>query len=145
LFLIRRFTPTDYEKVIEIEKEAFNEFNPLLFMMAYDSASDGFLIAENNGCAIGFIVGVVSASDEVRILSLAVSAMYQNRGIATALLKNFIGMYRAKGILSIKLEVRASNLRAQKLYMSLGFNTVKIIPSYYTDGEDGFQMVKLLI
>jgi len=145
LFLIRRFTPTDYEKVIEIEKEAFNEFNPLLFMMAYDSASDGFLIAENNGCAIGFIVGVVSASDEVRILSLAVSTVYQNRGIATALLKKFIEIYRAKGILSIKLEVRASNLRAQKLYMSLGFNTVKIIPSYYTDGEDGFQMVKLLI
>jgi len=145
LFLIRRFTPTDYEKVIEIEKEAFNEFNPLLFMMAYDSASDGFLIAENNGCAIGFIVGVVSASDEVRILSLAVSPTYQNRGIATALLKKFIEIYRAKGILSIKLEVRASNLRAQKLYMSLGFNTVKIIPSYYTDGEDGFQMVKLLI
>ncbi|HYA60642.1 MAG TPA: ribosomal protein S18-alanine N-acetyltransferase [Candidatus Acidoferrum sp.] len=145
MFLIRRFTPTDYEKVIEIEKEAFNEFNPLLFMMAYDSASDGFLIAENNGCAIGFIVGVVSASDEVRILSLAVSTVYQNRGIATALLKKFIEIYRAKGILSIKLEVRASNLRAQKLYMSLGFNTVKIIPSYYTDGEDGFQMVKLLI
>ena len=145
MFLIRRFTPTDYEKVIEIEKEAFNEFNPLLFMMAYDSSSDGFLIAENNGCAIGFIVGVVSASDEVRILSLAVSPMYQNRGIATALLKKFIEIYRAKGILSIKLEVRASNLRAQKLYMSLGFNTVKIIPSYYTDGEDGFQMVKLLI
>jgi len=145
LFLIRRFTPTDFEKVIEIEKEAFNEFNPLLFMMAYDSASDGFLIAENNGCAIGFIVGVVSASDEVRILSLAVSTVYQNRGIATALLKKFIEIYRAKGILSIKLEVRASNLRAQKLYMSLGFNTVKIIPSYYTDGEDGFQMVKLLI
>ena len=145
MFLIRRFTPTDYEKVIEIEKEAFNEFNPLLFMMAYDSASDGFLIAENNGCAIGFIVGVVSASDEVRILSLAVSPTYQNRGIATALLKKFIEIYRAKGILSIKLEVRASNLRAQKLYMSLGFNTVKIIPSYYTDGEDGFQMVKLLI
>ena len=114
-------------------------------MMAYDSASDGFLIAENNGCAIGFIVGVVSASDEVRILSLAVSTVYQNRGIATALLKKFIEIYRAKGILSIKLEVRASNLRAQKLYMSLGFNTVKIIPSYYTDGEDGFQMVKLLI
>ena len=145
MFLIRRFTPTDFEKVIEIEKEAFNEFNPLLFMMAYDSASDGFLIAENNGCAIGFIVGVVSASDEVRILSLAVSTVYQNRGIATALLKKFIEIYRAKGILSIKLEVRASNLRAQKLYMSLGFNTVKIIPSYYTDGEDGFQMVKLLI
>jgi len=145
LFLIRRFTPTDYEKVIEIEKEAFNEFNPLLFMMAYDSSSDGFLIAENNGCIIGFIVGIVSASDEVRILSLAVSPTYQNRGIATALLKKFIEIYRAKGILSIKLEVRASNLRAQKLYMSLGFNTVKIIPSYYTDGENGFQMVKLLI
>ena len=145
MFLIRRFTPTDYEKVIEIEKEAFNEFNPLLFMMAYDSSSDGFLIAENNGCVIGFIVGIVSASDEVRILSLAVSPTYQNRGIATALLKKFIEIYRAKGILSIKLEVRASNLRAQKLYMSLGFNTVKIIPSYYTDGENGFQMVKLLI
>ena len=145
MFLIRKFRPSDFEKVIEIEEAVFNESNPLLFMMAYDSSSDGFLVAENDGCTIGFIAGIISATDEVRILSLAVSTTYQNRGIATALLRKFIEIYRAKGILSIKLEVRVSNFRAQKLYISLGFNTVKIIPSYYTDGEDGFQMVKLLI
>lgn len=145
MFLIRKFTPSDFEKVIEIEEEVFGESNPFLFMMAYDSSSDGFLVAENDGRTIGFINGIVSASNEVRILSLAVSAMYQNRGIATALLRKFIEIYRAKGILSIKLEVRVSNFRAQKLYRSQGFSTVKIIPSYYTDGEDGFQMVKLLM
>jgi len=145
LFLIRKFRPSDFEKVIEIEEEVFNESNPLLFMMAYDSSSDGFLVAENDGCTIGFIAGIISATDEVRILSLAVRSKHQNRGIATALLREFIEIYRAKGILSIKLEVRVSNFRAQKLYVSQGFNTVKIIPSYYTDGEDGFQMVKLLL
>ena len=145
MFSIRKFKPSDFEKVIEIEEEVFGESNPLLFMMAYDSSSDGFLVAANDGRTIGFINGIVSASDEVRILSLGVSTMYQNRGIATALLREFIEIYRAKGFVSIKLEVRVSNFRAQKLYISQGFNTVKIIPSYYTDGEDGFQMVKLLV
>jgi ribosomal-protein-alanine N-acetyltransferase len=145
LYLIRKFKPTDFERIIEIEKEAFNEFNPLLFMTAYESFSDGFLIAEEKGQVIGFIVGIATASDEVRILSLAVSKVYQNRGVATMLLKKFIGTYQAKGVLRVKLEVRANNLGAQKLYASLGFKNVKIIPSYYNDGEDAFQMVRLLI
>ncbi len=145
MFLIRKFKPSDFERVIEIEKEAFNEFNPILFMTAYESFSDGFLVAEKDGQTIGFIVGITTASDEVRILSLAVSGVYQNRGVATMLLKKFMEIFRAKGLLNIKLEVRSSNLGAQKLYASLGFKTVKIVPSYYNDGEDAFQMVKLLI
>jgi len=30
LFLIRRFQPSDFERVIAIEKEAFDEYNPIL-------------------------------------------------------------------------------------------------------------------
>jgi ribosomal-protein-alanine N-acetyltransferase len=41
--------------------------------------------------------------------------------------------------------VRLSNIRAQKLYLSLGFNLVKVISAYYQDGEDAYLMEKLLV
>jgi ribosomal-protein-alanine N-acetyltransferase len=61
------------------------------------------------------------------------------------LLKALFQVLRAKGILRLLLEVRLSNTRAQRLYLSLGFNLVKVISAYYQDGEDAYLMEKLLV
>jgi ribosomal-protein-alanine N-acetyltransferase len=44
-------------------------------------------------------------------------------------------------MLRVTLEVRKSNLAAQKLYESIGFLTTGIRKAYYSDdGEDAFAM-----
>jgi len=145
LSLIRRFRPSDFERVIAIEKEAFGEYNPILFMTAYETFPDGFLVAEEDGQVVGFLTSVVMSLFDVKILSLAVDKRCQNKGFASMLLKALFQVLRTKGILKLLLEVRLSNIRAQRLYLSLGFDLVKIIAAYYQDGEDAYLMEKRLV
>jgi len=145
LSLIRKFRPSDLERIIAIEKEAFGEYNPILFMTAYETFPDGFLVAEEEGHVVGFLTTVVVALFDVKILSIAVDKRCQSKGFASMLLQALFEVLRAKGILRLLLEVRLSNIRAQKLYLSLGFNLVNVISAYYQDGEDAYLMEKLLV
>jgi len=144
LYSIRRFQPSDFERVIGIEKEAFNEYNPILFMAAYETFPDGFLVAEKDGNVVGFLTTIATSMFDVKILSLAIDRRYQNKGFASMLLQSLFEVLRTKGVLRILLEVRLSNFLAQRLYLSLGFNLVKVISSYYQDGEDAYLMEKML-
>jgi [ribosomal protein S18]-alanine N-acetyltransferase len=145
LSLIRRFQPSDFERVIAIEKEAFNEYNPILFMAAYETFPEGFLVAEEDGQVVGFLTTVAVSLFDVKILSIAVDRRCQNKGFASILLRGLFEVLRTKGVLKLLLEVRLSNVRAQRLYLSLGFNPVKVISAYYQDGEDAYLMEKLLV
>ena len=142
---IRRFQPSDFERITAIEREAFGEYNPLLFMSAYEAFPDGFLVAEQDGYIVGFVVTVFISLFDVKILSIAVDRRYQNRGFASMLLAALFEILRSRGIPRLLLEVRLSNVRAQKLYLSLGFDPVKIIYAYYQDGENAYLMEKLLV
>jgi [ribosomal protein S18]-alanine N-acetyltransferase len=141
---IRRFQPSDFERVIGIEKEAFNEYNPILFMAAYETFPDGFLVAEKDGDVVGFLTTIATSLFDVKILSLAIDRRYQNKGFASMLMQSLFEVLRTKEVLRILLEVRLSNLLAQRLYLSLGFNLVEVISSYYQDGEDAYLMEKML-
>jgi len=114
-------------------------------MAAYETFPDGFLVAEEDGHVVGFVTTVVVALFDVKILSIAVDKRCQSKGFAIMLLKALFHVLRAKGILRLLLEVRLSNTRAQRLYLSLGFNLVKVISAYYQDGEDAYLMERLLL
>ncbi|MGZ4863140.1 MAG: ribosomal protein S18-alanine N-acetyltransferase [Halobacteriota archaeon] len=144
MFSIRRFQPSDFERVIGIEKEAFNEYNPILFMAAYETFPDGFLVVEKDGDVVGFLTTIATSMFDVKILSLAIDRRFQNKGFASMLMQHLFEVLRTKGVLKILLEVRLSNFLAQRLYLSLGFNLVKVINSYYQDGEDAYLMEKML-
>ena len=143
--LISSLRPSDFERIIAIEKEAFGEYNPILFMTAYETFPDGFLVAEEGGHVVGFLTTVVTSLFDVKILSIAVDQRCQNKGFASMLLKALFQVLRTKGILRLLLEVRLSNIGAQRLYLSLGFNLVKVIAAYYQDGEDAYLMEKRLV
>jgi len=145
LYSIRRFQPSDFERVIAIEKEAFNEYNPILFMAAYETFPEGFLVAEKDDNVVGFLTTVAVSLFDVKILSLAVDSRCQNEGFASMLLRSLFEVLRIKAVPRLLLEVRLSNVRAQRLYLSLGFNLVKVICAYYQDGEDAYLMEKLLV
>jgi ribosomal-protein-alanine N-acetyltransferase len=50
----------------------------------------------------------------------------------------------ANGVEKVDLQVRKSNLVAQKFYEKLGFEEVCIKKSYYEDGEDAISMEIIL-
>ena len=79
--------------------------------------------------------------DELEIDNLVVAASHQRQGIGAALLAEALRLAMERGATDAVLEVRASNLAAQKLYESFGFVTAGRRRAYYRDPkEDGLIM-----
>jgi ribosomal-protein-alanine N-acetyltransferase len=52
--------------------------------------------------------------------------------------------FQRRDVRIVRLEVRSSNISAQKLYASLGYAVTQRLPKYYSNGGDGLLMVKSL-
>ncbi len=74
--------------------------------------------------------------DVAHIISIAVRRSVRRRGIGELLLLNSISMSKEKGMSSITLEVRNSNLPAQSLYKKYDFRVKGIRKHYYTDNRE---------
>ena len=142
--IVRYFEPQDFEEVLKIESEAFKEHNPFIYMNFYEINNDCFLVADYNGQVTGFVAGYQVSENEGRIFSLAVKKDYRGFGIGTFLLESITGIFNEKALRYASLEVRLSNNRAQGLYRKMDFIPCWIEHGYYSDGEDGLIMKKLL-
>lgn len=73
---------------------------------------------------------------EAHIATLAVDPQQRNRGFGKLLLQTMLSDAQARGGCSATLEVRASNLVAQRLYTGFGFALVGRRKNYYTDNHE---------
>ena len=69
--------------------------------------------------------------DEATLFNIAVNPQQQGLGLGRRLLSELMTQLKQKSILTLWLEVRESNKKAQALYDSLGFNQVDIRKNYY--------------
>lgn len=69
--------------------------------------------------------------DEASLFNIAVDPAFQRRGLGRQLLLHLIEALIKRDVLTLWLEVRASNLPAIALYEQLGFNQVSRRPDYY--------------
>ena len=85
--------------------------------------------------------------DEATLFNLTVDPAYQRRGLGRALLQHLIDELERRGILTLWLEVRASNRAAIALYEQLDFNEVSIRRNYYptADGKEDAVIMALTI
>jgi ribosomal-protein-alanine N-acetyltransferase len=86
-----------------------------------------------------FIIGFASIwvmADEAHITNIAVRKGYQRQGIGELLLISIINLSAELKADIITLEVRASNLPAQRLYHNYGFVQVGLRHGYYTDNRE---------
>lgn len=76
--------------------------------------------------------------DEATLFNIAVDPAWQRRGLGRQLLEHLIRELEARDVLTLWLEVRASNKGAIALYESLGFNEATIRRNYYptADGRE---------
>lgn len=83
--------------------------------------------------------------DEVHVLNLATSPASRRRGYASLLLQDVLGFARANDARFLTLEVRRSNVTAQRLYKTFGFAAIGVRPRYYVeDDEDAVVMLLTL-
>ena len=85
--------------------------------------------------------------DEATLFNLAVDPDWQRRGLGRELLQHLIKALEEQGVVTLWLEVRASNHAAIALYEQLDFNEVSIRRNYYptADGKEDAVIMALTI
>ena len=92
------------------------------------------------------IVGYIAATllyDHIDILSVLVSTKYVRQGIASTLLSTVLNYAISINISDILLEVRITNIEAQKLYEKFGFSIINVRKDYYQDNLEDAIIYKL--
>ena len=139
-FVIRPYRPSDFNEILEIEKEAFHPINPAYNIYMYSTFCNMFLVMESHGKIVGYIAIMDVSPFESKVVSFAIHRDFRNRGLGKTLFSHALSEIQKRGKKSVLLEVRASNNVAQHLYKKMGFREVGIIPGYYHDGEDAILM-----
>lgn len=88
---------------------------------------------------VGYLIGAVVA-DEAELLQIGVAPEQRRRGIAAALLGDYLAWLRAREVVALHLEVRESATAAQAFYRRAGFDAVGRRRGYYPSEagrEDG--------
>ena len=146
--IIERLTrPEQLEGVLEIERASFN--NPttrewyerelarpgvcFLYVLRTPEASVAAF------CAFWYV------ADQAHINNLAVRPELRGRGLGSQMLEAVVVEVQRLGAGSLALEVRRSNIAAQRLYLRAGFRQEGVRQSYYTQPvEDALILVKRL-
>jgi len=134
----------DLPAIYEIEKISFKEPYPPSFIdtLAYRNP-ETFLVTEENGRIVGYVVAMLQGESLGRIISIAVSPNRRRRGVGSALTLRILEVLKRLGAESVRLEVRRSNIAAQRFYEKLGFKKASVIKNYYRD-EDAYVFVAAL-
>jgi ribosomal-protein-alanine N-acetyltransferase len=126
----------DIEQVLAIEQTSFSmPWSRNLFLSEFRSPLVSTLfVSLSNATPKRIVTGYIVfwlVADEMHILNLAVAPEHRQRGIAKRLVLTGIKHVYAKGARRAFLEVRASNMLAQKLYSRLGFTGTSVRRNYY--------------
>ncbi|MDD1702651.1 MAG: ribosomal protein S18-alanine N-acetyltransferase [Methanoregula sp.] len=144
--VIRRATPADVPAIVAIEKEAFvDAWDDGIFTEALSYYPTTYFVAASNGQVCGFIVGALEDTGENiygHICNFAVSAAHQRKGIGRQLVLRLEHQFALELATGSQLEVRESNMLAQKFYKRLGYQNVFQVGGYYANGEDALVMMK---
>ncbi|MBK9163569.1 MAG: ribosomal protein S18-alanine N-acetyltransferase [Acidobacteria bacterium] len=93
----------------------------------------------------GFIFAMMNPDGAAHITTIGVAPEHRRRDLASRLLAHLEAALQAKGISTVVLEVRVSNLVAHEFYKRRGYASVQLLKKYYNNGEDGYLMTKSLV
>lgn len=130
--------------VMKLAGESLTEvYSPSTFLALYETYPEGCLVALDEEVR-GFVIGIETYPGRGRILMLAVKKEFRRMGIGSMLLKSIMSHFAIRGISAVFLEVRVTNIDALGFYRAHGFEIKKIIPRFYTDNTDAYQLWRKL-
>ena len=91
------------------------------------------------------LVNVAAQQGAVDGDPVALKNFWQGLSLGRKLMQALIKEAQKQSAASISLEVRASNVIAQTLYFSLGFQQVGLRPAYYLDNQEHALLMQLTI
>ncbi len=134
---IRAMELADIDAVLKIEKASFaTPWSRAAFVAEIgDNDLACYLVAEADGQVVGY-AGMWLILDEAHVTNVALLPAYRGRGLGSKLMAALCEVARTIGAGRMTLEVRPSNLAAQRMYGKLGFEVRGVRPGYYTDSRE---------
>ena len=123
-------------QIAQLEKQCFSDpWSEKSIASELDNPLSLWLVAVEAGEVVGY-VGSQTVLGETDMMNLAVAPEARRQGTGRALVLALVEALTEKGSRSLMLEVRVSNIPAQKLYESLGFSQVGRRPKYYVNPRE---------
>jgi ribosomal-protein-alanine N-acetyltransferase len=147
-YFVRQMLTSDIKELISVERIVYKGSIPwtksAFISELYSKYTHQYLCILFEDQIIGFI-GIRLKLGDGHITNVATLPEYQGRGIGSFLIKEVEKFAKKNRCKSLSLEVRISNRDAQRLYRQFGFESRRILPAYYNEGnEDAVDMVKYL-
>ncbi|MDI1242556.1 MAG: ribosomal protein S18-alanine N-acetyltransferase [bacterium] len=148
-YSVHPLTERQSKEVLKLNQRCFrNGENYTKHTFAYlfnEPRSISYQIATANGEMAAFTFVLLNPDGAAHLTTIGVAPEHRRRGLAAKLLSHLDEVLRVKGVSTIVLELRVSNLPAKRLYTDSGYSLINRLKNYYSDGEDCFLMVKSLV
>lgn len=127
----------DIEQIVEIEHESFTTpwtADTFYSELIYNQFAH-YLVMEMDGMIVGY-GGMWLIMDEAHITNIAIREKYRGRKLGELLMSRLQQYAIELNMKKMTLEVRVSNLIAQRLYAKFKFRAVGVRKGYYTDNNE---------
>jgi ribosomal-protein-alanine N-acetyltransferase len=135
--VIREMTVQDVPQVAEVENACFT--NPWTIDIYYQELNENryakYFVVEWEEKIIGY-AGVWLVIDEAQITNIAIHPDFRGKKLGEKLFQHVLLTVIQLGAKQLSLEVRQSNLVAQKMYYKFGLVPGGIRKNYYTDNQE---------
>jgi len=139
-------TPADLTRAFQIENASHSfPWTEKTFASNQGERYLNLKMMQNDEMA-GFAITQI-VLDEATLFNIAIDPAFQRQGLGRTLLEEVIRQLEQRDVVTLWLEVRASNSTAIALYESLGFNEVSVRRNYYPSAqgrEDAIMMALIL-
>jgi len=136
--IFRPMNERDVPEVYQIERVSFSyPWFPSLFIRETKKPGFSFFqVMKLNGKIIGY-AGYWKIRNEAHLVDLAIHPDWRRRGLGSRLFRYIIDQIKSKGMDLVTLEVRETNLVAQRFYEKFDFQKIAVRRAYYKDtGEN---------
>lgn len=132
----RLLTEADLPVIVDIETTAFYDaWNESMLRNELSNELTTYLVMESEGKIIGY-AGFWLVAGEAQVTRVAVLEELRGLGLGTRLTAALVNKAWELGAEAVTLEVRESNVAAQRAYLTCGFASEGIRPNYYEDNHE---------
>ena len=132
----RPLAAADIPAIVKLEAESFYDaWNENMLQNELNNSMTTYLVMEVAGRLIGY-AGFWLVAGEAQITRVAIWDAERGQGYGTRLTAALVNKAWGLGAEAITLEVRESNMAAQKAYLTCGFASEGIRPNYYEDNHE---------
>ncbi|CDO04136.1 ribosomal-protein-alanine N-acetyltransferase [Oceanobacillus picturae] len=134
---IRKMEIADVDQVMEVERVSFTTpwTTDIFYQEIVDNQYAYYYVIEWNGRIVGY-VGTWVVLEDAQVTNIAIMPELRGNKLGEKLFQYMLLQVKLIGATRLSLEVRESNIPAQKLYRKFGLVPGGIRKNYYTDNQE---------